>query len=258
MGPALLSKALQSAGVFHVLGIALGTCLVLGYSSYFGKQWLPYLQESLGTPPTLGSSGYPTCRRRAVSGGSSDPGQSNHCGSWAGVFLSVCPLLQPLHLGLFGVVAGQVPCSAVFRVAISLGIWSPSSFEPSITSVTADDLAQTFSLASSISLLAFLAATMSWEYVVSGLLCRYLIESLMCLHTPWKSQSLRWHATSQSAILLGQLSQIWFKVPSCLVAKEGTFLWLPWVTLLKFCIRTLKDATVPKITVFVKFLRYWQ
>ena len=50
MTPALASKALQSTGVFHILGIALGTC------------------QCLGTPPTLGSSGYPTCSRRAVSG----------------------------------------------------------------------------------------------------------------------------------------------------------------------------------------------
>ena len=47
---ALAPKALQSAGVFCILGTALGTC------------WC------LGTPPTLGSSGYPTCNRRAASG----------------------------------------------------------------------------------------------------------------------------------------------------------------------------------------------
>ena len=158
----------------------------------------------------------------------------------AGVLLFVHPLPWPLCLGLFGVVAGWVPYSALFRVAIRLEIWSPSSFEPSVTSVAVDDLALTFSLASSISLSAFLAATMSWEYAVSGLLCRYLIESLMCLHTPWKSQSLRWHAPSWSTILLGHLSQIWLKVPSSLVAKEGTFSWLPWGTFLKILHKDIK------------------
>ena len=73
---------------------------------------------------------------------------------WTGVFLSVCHLPWPLWLGLFGVLAGWVPCSAVFRAAISLAIWSLSSFEPSATSVAVDDLSLTFSLASSISLSA--------------------------------------------------------------------------------------------------------
>ena len=104
-----------------------------------------------------------------------------------GVFLSICPLPWPLCLGLFGVLAGWVPCSALFRAAINLAIWSPSSFEPSDTSVAVDDHVLTFSFASSVSLSAFLAATISCEYVVLGLPCRYLIESLICLCTPWKS-----------------------------------------------------------------------
>ena len=43
------------------------------------------------------------------------------------VFLSIHPLPWPLCLGLFGAVAGQVPCSALVRAAINLAIWSPSS-----------------------------------------------------------------------------------------------------------------------------------
>ena len=62
MALAVASQALQSTGVFCVLGIALGTCLVLVYSPYFGKQWLPYLQQK-------------SCKHRCFC-----PGQSNHCG----------------------------------------------------------------------------------------------------------------------------------------------------------------------------------
>ena len=154
-----------------------------------------------------------------------------------GVFLSIWPLPWPLCLGLFGALAGWVPCSALFRAAINLAIWSPSSFPPgngmdcSYTSVAADDHALTLSFASSASLSALLAATFSWEYVILGLPCRYPNESLIYLCTPWNSQPLRWHATSWSAILPGHFSQIWLRVPSSLVAKEGTFSWLPWVTL---------------------------
>ena len=82
---------------------------------------------------------------------------------WAGVFLSICPLPWPLCLWLFGALVGWVSCSVLFRVPSSLAIWLPSSFEPSVTSVAADDHALIFSLASSILLSAFLAATMSWE-----------------------------------------------------------------------------------------------
>ena len=146
MTPALASKALQSAEVFHILGIALGTC------------W------GLGTPPTLGSSSHPTCSRRPASGGVLAQASLTIVGvGVVGLFLSICPLPWPLCLGLFGVQAGWVPCSALFRVAISLAIGSPSSFEPSVTSMAVDNHALTFSLASSILLSAFLAATMSWE-----------------------------------------------------------------------------------------------
>ena len=43
-----------------------------------------------------------------------------------GVFLSVRPLPRPLCLGLLGALAGQVPCSALVKAAISLAIWSPA------------------------------------------------------------------------------------------------------------------------------------
>ena len=193
-------RALES---FAFLGIALGTC------------------ECLGTPPTLGSSSYLLAAEElwveSVLVQAVWPlwelGQT-------GVFMSIYPLPWPLCLGLFGVVAGCVPCSALFRVAISLVIWSPSSFEPSVTSVAADDLALTFPLASSISLSAFLAVTMSWEYVVSGLLCKYLIEFLRCC-APMEKSVLEMACHLWSTILLGHLSWIWFKVPSSLLARRA-------------------------------------
>ena len=80
---------------------------------------------------------------------------------WTEVFLSVRPLPQSLCLGLLGALAGQLPCSALVKVAINLAIWSPSSFELEGTSVAAADLALTF--VSSVLLSALLAATTSLE-----------------------------------------------------------------------------------------------
>ena len=48
---------------------------------------------------------------------------------------------------------------------------------------------------------------------------------------PQKRQSLRCCWTSRSIILSGHCSLIWLRVPSSIVAVEGTFSWLPWVTL---------------------------
>ena len=199
MIPALAPETLQSAGVLYIFGIALCTC------------WC------LGTSPTLWSSGYPTCSRRAASGGVLAQASPTIVGAGqTGVFLSICPLPQSLILGLFGALAGQVPCSALFRAAINQAIWSPSCFEPSDISVAADDGALTLSFASSVSLLAFLAVTISWEYVVFGLPWRYVIESHICLYTLWNSWSLRWHATSQSAILRGHFSWFGWEYPPAL------------------------------------------
>ena len=64
------------------------------------------------------------------------------------------PLPQPLCLGLFGELVGQLCCSALVRVAINLLIWLPSSFEPSTTFVAPADLALTLSFASFILLCA--------------------------------------------------------------------------------------------------------
>ena len=64
---------------------------------------------------------------------------------WVGVFLSIHPLPWPLCLGLFGALAGQLPYSALIRVAINLTIWLPNSLELSTTSVAAADLALTMS-----------------------------------------------------------------------------------------------------------------
>ena len=45
----------------------------------------------------------------------------------------VCPLLPwPLSLGLFGALAGLLPCPALVRVAISFAICCPSSVVPSL------------------------------------------------------------------------------------------------------------------------------
>ena len=107
-----------------------------------------------------------------------------------GVFLSILPLPWPLCLGLFGALAGWVPCSALFRAAINQVIWLPSCFESSDTSVAANDHVFTFSFVSSFLLSAFLSVTISWEYMVLGLPWKYLIESQICLHTLWNSWSL--------------------------------------------------------------------
>ena len=86
------------------------------------------------------------------------------------VVLSVLLLPWPLCLGLFGVLPRLLPCPALVRVAISLAIWFPSSEAPSTGSVVTADLAHTLFWTSSFSLSALQAATISWEYVVSGLL----------------------------------------------------------------------------------------
>ena len=80
---------------------------------------------------------------------------------WTGVFLSVHPLPRPLCLGLLGALAGWLPCSALVKAAISLVIWSPSSFELEGTSVVTADLTLTF--VSSISLSALSAVTTNLE-----------------------------------------------------------------------------------------------
>ena len=67
-------------------------------------------------------------------------------GSFAQIQVIVCKQVLPFEQQLPGLV-----------------IWSPRSFEPSVTSVATDDLALTFSLASFILLSAFPAATKNWE-----------------------------------------------------------------------------------------------
>ena len=83
-------------------------------------------------------------------------------GVWADRGVLICPSsTMTLCLGLLGALAGQLPCSALVKVAINLVIWSPSSFEPEGTSVAAADL--TLTLASSVLLSALLAVTTSSE-----------------------------------------------------------------------------------------------
>ena len=151
MTPALAPETLQSAGVLCVLGIALYTCLYLGTS-------LPC--EAVVTLPAveelIAKVFWPRPVRLLW-----ELGQT-------GVFLSILPLPRPLCLGLFGALAGQVPCSALFRAAINWAIWLPSSFEPSDTSVVTDDHAFPFSFASSFSLSAFLAVTISGSMWFQG------------------------------------------------------------------------------------------
>ena len=91
------------------------------------------------------------------------PGQSDHCGSLDRQKCSSLSVLSPdpCALGYWGHWQGELPCSALVKVAINLTIWSPSYFEPEGTSVVAADLALT--LVSSISLLALLAVTTSLE-----------------------------------------------------------------------------------------------
>ena len=62
-----------------------------------------------------------------------------------GVFLSTHPLPWPMFLGLLGALVGWLPCSTLVKAAISLAIWSPSSFDPETTSVVAADLTLTLS-----------------------------------------------------------------------------------------------------------------
>ena len=192
MTSALAPEALQSTGFPLHFGHCPGHLLMLGYFPYFVKQWLPYLQQ------------------KSCEWGHFGPGQSDHCGSWGGQEYS-CPSAlshDPYAWDYLEHWQGECPVFALFRVAINLAIWSPSSFEPSDTSVAADDCALTFSFAFSVLVSAFLTATISWECMVLGLLSRYLIDSLIFLCTPWNSLSLRWHTTLWSAILPGHFSQI--------------------------------------------------
>ena len=92
-------------------------------------------------------------------------------------------------------------------------------------------LALSFSWVSSFLLSIFQAVTISYEYQVPGVLYKYQAESQMCLQIPWKRQSLRCCCASTSIILMRHWSWIWFRVPSSLVAKEGTFSLLFQVTL---------------------------
>ena len=71
--PALAPEALQSAGVFHILSIALCTC------------------QCLGTPPPLGSSSYPTCSRRVVSRSVLAQASATIIGPGANRSIPVCP-----------------------------------------------------------------------------------------------------------------------------------------------------------------------
>ena len=79
------------------------------------------------------------------------------------VLLSICPLPWPLCLGLFGALAGLLPCPALVRMAINLVIWYPNSIVPSTGSVVMTDLALTLLWSSSFSLSALQAAVISWE-----------------------------------------------------------------------------------------------
>ena len=225
-----------------ILGIALCTC------------WC------LGTSPSLWSSGYPTWTEELWAKVFwPRPVQSLWELGWTGVFLSVLPLPWPLYLGLFGALAGKylvMPC-LVWPSTRQFGYPVPLSH------LTLQWLLMTmllpFLLHPHFLPSAFLAVTISWEYVVSGLPWRYLNESQICLCTPWNSQSLRWHATSWSIILLGHLSQIWLKVPSSLVAKVGTLsLLLEWLYR-SFASRHQMMLLFQKWPLtFEEFLQHWQ
>ena len=72
MTPALASKTLKLVGVSCVLGIAVGTI------------------GSLGIPPSLRSSAYPTCSRGAVSRGGLTQASPTVVGAGAGRSIPIC------------------------------------------------------------------------------------------------------------------------------------------------------------------------
>ena len=112
--------------------------------------------------PYMGIQCLPIGNRRAVDGSGLAQASLTIVGAWADRSVSVCPSSpMTLCLVLLGALAGQLPCSALVKAAISLAIWSPSSFELEGTSVAAADL--TLNFVSSISLSALHAVTTNLE-----------------------------------------------------------------------------------------------
>ena len=93
------------------------------------------------------------------------PGQFGHCDCWGNQECSCQSILSqlPLCLGLFGALAGLLPCPALIREAINLAIWFPNSIVPSTGAMVMGDLALTLSQASSFLLSALQTAIVSWE-----------------------------------------------------------------------------------------------
>ena len=147
-----------------------------------------------------------------------------------GVFLPLHPHLCRHSWGLPGVLEGPLPCLVWVRAAINGNLLTQLSHSLCRLVVTMA-LVLTISWVSSFLLSTLWVATISCEYEVPGAPYKYQTELQMCLQTSWKRQSLRCCCTSMSTILLRHQSWIWFRVPSNLIAKEGTFSLLPWVTL---------------------------
>ena len=75
----------------------------------------------------------------------------------------LCPSPPMASLGLFGALAGLLPCPALVRVAISLAICCPNYVVPSPESVVTAALALTLSQISLFSLSVLWAETIDWE-----------------------------------------------------------------------------------------------
>ena len=148
MTPTLASKALERAGVPPVGGAFLSIFSLLAVLS---------LVSICCSPCAMAG-------RCAVDQGSLS--QTGLAVMGAGVARSAPACLSPPMaslLGLFGVLAGLLPCPALVRVAINLTIWCPNSIVPYTGSVVTTALALNLSWAFSFSLSTLWAAIINWE-----------------------------------------------------------------------------------------------
>ena len=103
------------AGVAHSLAIwpqpwHLKHSRVLKSFAFWALPWAPV--ECLGTPPTLGSSGYPTCNRRAASSGVLAQASTTFMGAGANRSIPVC--LPSLMIPVPGTIWSTSRASALF------------------------------------------------------------------------------------------------------------------------------------------------
>ena len=74
----------------------------------------------------------------------------------------------------------------------------------------------------------------------------YIYIQWVFFFTPWNTWSQRCFWASWSIIIHGHWRWSWLRGPSSLVANGGTFSLFPWLTLQRFYIRTLNEATILK------------